>query len=98
MRGAFHPLHPLPFTEALADYLAHRGFHKARADPLPMALALTVIGNEPNGMKLASELLLDRLLTQFWPGFDHQGEALGPPLLDARLHMVRSGGIDEQRS
>jgi hypothetical protein len=32
-------------------------------------------------MKLASELRLDQLLTQFLPGFDHQGEGLGPPFL-----------------
>jgi hypothetical protein len=56
MRDAFHPLHPLPFTEELADYLVHRGFHKARADSLPVAVALTIIGNEPNGIKLVENL------------------------------------------
>jgi len=33
-------------------------------------------GSGRNGIKLASELLLDQLLTQFVPGFDHQGEAV----------------------
>jgi hypothetical protein len=49
-------------------------------------------------MKLASELLLDHLLTQCLPGFDHQGEALGPPFLDARLYSMWSDGVDDQRS
>jgi hypothetical protein len=43
-------------------------------------------GSWPNGIKLASEFLLDQLLTQYLPGFDHEREALGAPLLDARLH------------
>jgi hypothetical protein len=51
-----------------------------------------------NGIKLASELLLDQLLTQFLPGFDHQREALGPPFLDARFHAMRSDGVDAQRA
>jgi hypothetical protein len=51
-----------------------------------------------NGIKLASELLLDHLLTQFLPGFDHQREALGSPFLDARLHAMRSDGVDDQRA
>jgi hypothetical protein len=49
-------------------------------------------------MKLAAELLLYQLLTQFLPGLDHQGETLGPPFLDARLHAMRSDGVDDQRS
>jgi hypothetical protein len=49
-------------------------------------------------MKLASDLLVYQLLTQCLPGFDHQGEALGPPFLDARLYAMRSDGVDEQRS
>jgi hypothetical protein len=56
------------------------------------------VGSWLNGMKLASKLLLDQLLTQCLPGFDHQREALGPPLLDARLHAMRSDGVDEQRA
>jgi len=28
------------------------------------------------------------LLAQFLPGFDHEREALGSPLLDARLHPM----------
>ena len=54
------------------------------------------VGSYANGMKLASELLLDQLLTPCLPGFDHQREALGPPLLDARLHAMRSDGVDDQ--
>jgi hypothetical protein len=61
-------------------------------------VALTKNDEDPNGMKLASELLLDHLLTQFLPGFDHQWEALGSPFLDARLHAMRSDGVDDQRS
>jgi hypothetical protein len=49
-------------------------------------------------MKLASELSLDHLLTQFLPGVDHEREALGSPFLDARLHAMRSDGVDDQRS
>jgi hypothetical protein len=49
-------------------------------------------------MKFASELLLDHLLTQCLPGFDHQREALGSPFLDARLHAMRSDGVDDQRA
>jgi hypothetical protein len=32
--------------------------------------------------------LLEQLLTQFLPGLDHQWEAFGAPLLDARLHPM----------
>jgi hypothetical protein len=53
-------------------------------------------GSWPNGMKLASERLLDQLLAQCLPGFDHQWETLGPPFLDARLYPMRSDGIDDQ--
>jgi hypothetical protein len=49
-------------------------------------------------MKLASELWLDQLLTQCLSGFDQKREALGPPFLDARLHPLRSDGVDDQRS
>jgi hypothetical protein len=48
-------------------------------------------------IKLASELLLYQLLTQFLPGFDHEGEALGSPLLHARLDTMRAYRVDEQR-
>jgi hypothetical protein len=69
---------------------------------LKLSVALVAIsqkiGADPNGIKLASELLLDQLLTQCVPGFDHQGEALGPPFLDARLHSMRSDGVDDQCS
>ena len=59
---------------------------------------ITKIGQEPNGMKLAAALVLYQLLTQFLPGCDHQGEALRPPFLDARLYAMRSDGVDDQRS
>jgi hypothetical protein len=49
-------------------------------------------------MKLASDLILDQLLTEFLPGLDHEGETLGPPFLDTRLHAMRSDGVDDQRS
>jgi hypothetical protein len=53
-------------------------------------------GSWPNGMKLAPELLLYQLLTQFLPRFDPQREALGPSLLDARLHPMRADGVHDQ--
>ena len=61
-------------------------------------MALTKTDEEPKGMKLATECSLDQLLTQFVPRCDHQRERLGSSLLDARLHPMRSGGVDEQRS
>jgi hypothetical protein len=57
-------------------------------DWLSHYLAFTKNGQEPNGIKLTSELLLEQLLTQFLPGLDHQWEAFGAPLLDARLHPM----------
>jgi hypothetical protein len=53
------------------------------------------IGSNPNGMKLACEFLLYQLLTQCLPGFEHQGEALGAPLLDARLYPMRADGVGD---
>jgi hypothetical protein len=38
MCPACDPLHLLACAEALADHLIDRGFHKARADPFPMAV------------------------------------------------------------
>jgi len=52
--------------------------------------------SDPNGIKLAHACLLEQLLSQFLPGFDHQGEGLGPPLLDARLRPKRAHRINEQ--
>ena len=51
-----------------------------------------------NGIKLASERLLDQLTAQFLSGFNHQGEALGSPLFDPRLHPMGADGIDAQGS
>ena len=65
---------------------------------MPCGTRFTKSGQEPNGIKLASGLLLDQLLTQCLPGFDHQREALGPPFLDTRLHSMRSDGDDDQHS
>jgi hypothetical protein len=48
-------------------------------------------------MKLTSALMLDQPLTQCLARRDHQGEGLRPPFLDARLHAIRAGGIDDQR-
>jgi hypothetical protein len=48
-------------------------------------------------MKLAFELLLDQLLAQYLPGFEHQGETLGPPLLNARRHPMGACRVDDQR-
>jgi hypothetical protein len=47
-------------------------------------------------MKLTSERLRYQLLTQFVPRFNHEGGALGAPLLDARLQPMRADGVDEQ--
>jgi hypothetical protein len=47
-------------------------------------------------MKLAPAGLRYQLLTQFLPGCDHQGEGLGSPFLDARLHAMPSDGVDDQ--
>src|SRR2546430_8299776 len=54
------------------------------------------VGSWPNGIKLASERLLDQLLAQCLPGFDHKWETLGPPFLDARFYPMRSDGVDDQ--
>jgi hypothetical protein len=54
------------------------------------------VGSWPNGIKLASGLLLYQLLTQCLPRFDHEREALRSPLLDARLHSMRADGDDNQ--
>jgi hypothetical protein len=47
-------------------------------------------------MKLASARLVEQLLPQFLPGCDHEGEGLGSPFLDTRLHSMRSTGVDDQ--
>ncbi len=48
-------------------------------------------------MKLASELLLHQLLTQFVPGLDHARETFGSRLFDARLHPMGAYGVHDQR-
>ncbi len=55
------------------------------------------VGSWANGIKLASELLLDQLPAQFLSGFNHQGEALGSPLLDPRLHTIGACRVHDQR-
>jgi hypothetical protein len=57
----------------------------------------TKSGQEPNGIKLASERLLDQLPAQLLSGFNHKGEALGSPLLDPRLHTIGARGVHDQR-
>ena len=52
-------------------------------------------GSYANGMKLASEPWLYQRLTQFRPGFDHERDTFGSPLLDARLHPTGAYGVDE---
>jgi hypothetical protein len=61
------------------------------------ALDVTKTGQEPNGMKLTSERLLDQLLTQVLAGCDHEREALRSPLLDTRLHTMGACRVDDQR-
>ena len=51
------------------------------------------LGSYANGIKLGSEPLLYDLLTQCVPGFDHEWEALGSPLLDARLRPMGAYGF-----
>jgi hypothetical protein len=53
--------------------------------------------DDPNGMKLGSDLLVYQLLTQYVPGFEHEREALGAPLLDPRLHPMGAEGVHAQR-
>jgi hypothetical protein len=48
-------------------------------------------------MKLTSEFLLSQRLTQCLPGCAHHWAALGPPLLDARLHPVGANRAQQQR-
>ena len=50
------------------------------------------------GMKLASELVLDPLLTQVLPRLAHQGDTREPPFLDARRHARRSDEVDDPRA
>ena len=46
MGATWSPGHLLLLVEAFADHLNDGRFHKARADPFPIAVALTVVGNE----------------------------------------------------
>jgi hypothetical protein len=48
-------------------------------------------------MKFTAALVLDQLPTPCLAGLAHQGEALGPPLLDARLHTVGVNRANHQR-
>jgi len=49
-------------------------------------------------MKFASGLSLYQRLTQFLPGFAHQGEAFGPPRLDAAPPVARRSTARMQAS
>jgi hypothetical protein len=64
---------------------------------MPVARGDRLVGFGPNGIKLASERLLDQLSAQFLSGFNHQGEALGSPLLDPRLHTIGACRVHDQR-
>jgi hypothetical protein len=44
MRPTFGPLHLLLFAAALADHLMDGRLDKARADALPTAIALAIVG------------------------------------------------------
>jgi hypothetical protein len=68
----------------------------SRVAIVPQLTSITKSKQEPNGIKLAPECLLERLLTQFLPGFHHQREAFGAPLLDPRFHPMRADGVHEQ--
>src|SRR5712692_3368839 len=46
MGTALAPLHLLFFHHPLADHLVHGRFNKARADTLPLAIALAVVRNQ----------------------------------------------------
>jgi hypothetical protein len=56
MCAAWGPGHLLLLAEALADHLIQRGFHKARADPSVVPVALAIVGNEANGIKFRGKL------------------------------------------
>jgi hypothetical protein len=45
MRTPLAPLHLLLLAEPFAHHLVDCRFHKARADPFPVAVALTIIGD-----------------------------------------------------
>jgi hypothetical protein len=102
----FHPQSP---SHKLAKYIkpdaliAVQGIYqeqedRKRFDARFVHLLHPKNGSYLNGIQLTSRLLLEQLLAQCLPGFDHQGETLGPPLLDARLHAMRSDGVDDQCS
>jgi hypothetical protein len=55
------------------------------------------IGSSSNGMQLSSECLLEQLLTPFLPGCDQARDALGAPLLNARLYPMGAYGVHDQR-
>ena len=54
-------------------------------------------GSWPNGIKLTLEFLLYQLPPQFLPGCDHEREALGSPLPDARLHPMGAYRVHDHR-
>jgi hypothetical protein len=52
MCPAWISLRLLVFAEALADHLMDRGFHEARADAFPSAVALAIVWMVTRGMAL----------------------------------------------
>jgi hypothetical protein len=73
-------------------------YHRAILRNLTAYFALggVIDGLRPNGIKLTLEFLLYQLLTQCLPGFNHKRKALGPPLLDARLHPMGANRDNHQ--
>ena len=66
------------------------------AQPDVFGLFSNNVGSWANGMKLASERLLDQLPAQCLSGFHHEREALGSPLFDPRLCPMRADRVDHQ--
>ena len=79
-----------------ADHTVTEGKPFNPSRPGSRSHGITKSAQEPNGIKLASELWLEQLLTQFLPGCDHQWEALGAPLFDARLHPMGTYGVHDE--
>src|SRR5882724_5656726 len=92
-----HTLRKAQRTAGSRESVVIGGSHRRWAEPDVCGLFLNNVGSWPNGIKLASELLLYELLTQCLPGFDHERKALGPPLLDTRLHPMGACRVHNQR-
>jgi hypothetical protein len=90
---------PFPLAGEGAEWGRGQTTRERKGKAIPRGLRLIIKETPwPNGMQLAPELLVYHLLTQCLPGFEHQGEALGPPVLDTRPYSMRSDRIDDQRA